>query len=497
VLKISQSQYVRGEHCIKSLWLDKYRPQELSALHETAKNIFETGSDIGVLGRQLFPGGVLIEYANCSFDDKLSETRKLMVDGCETIYEATFEFDNILVMVDILHKTANGWQICEVKSSTSVSPVYLNDVSIQFYVLSGCGINVSSINIAVLNSAYVLSDALDVTELFKIENVTKDVLNKQLEIPVKLKSIQSALEKPDVEPNIDIGLHCNKPYQCNAQAYCWRKQRDIPEYSVFNIFNNGPKPFNLYKNGIIKVDEIPENMLTTAKQRFIVDAYKSQKTTVDTKAIELFLKSLKYPIYHFDFETFQSAIPEFKGMKPFQQIPFQYSLHIQHSDGKLVHKEFLAESSDDPRLSLVKRLVKDIPKDVTVMVYNETFEKKRLEELACAYQEYSCHLLAIHDNIVDLAQPFQKKHYYHPELNGKYSIKVVLPHLVPELATAYKDLELVQNGGDAMNVFPKLKEMSESDRFRYRKALLNYCKLDTIAMVEILNRLKNLASVTS
>ncbi len=145
----------------------------------------------------------------------------------------------------------------------------------------------------------------------------------------------------------------------------------------------------------------------TAKQHQAVGNYKAQTTHIDKEAIEAFVSTLTYPIYHLDFETFQQAIPEWKGISPFMQIPFQYSLHIEYEDGRLEHREFLAEDGTDPRALLARKLCEDIPRDVTVLAYNMGFEKGVIRKLASEYEVLSPHLLDIHDNIKDLMIPFQ------------------------------------------------------------------------------------------
>jgi hypothetical protein len=196
-------------------------------------------------------------------------------------------------------------------------------------------------------------------------------------------------------------------------------------------------------------------------------------------------------LYHFDFETFQQSIPEFKGVSPFQQIPFQYSLHIEYEDKPLEHKEFLGEEGLDPREALVKKLIEDVPMNVTVLAFNASFEQMVLKSLANQFNQYKEHLLNISNNIVDLAIPFQKRNYYLPEMRGKYSIKIVLPLLVPEMEQAYKNLNLIHNGSEAMQAFSVLGNMQDKDEvLRYRGALLDYCELDTLAMVKILNVLR-------
>jgi len=500
---LSKSLYLRGLQCKKSLWLKTHQSDVLTKPDDAASAIFATGDKVGTLACDLFPNGKRISYDDTSREQRIALTQQWISEGIETIYEATFEFEGVLVMVDILHKDSNGdYEIYEVKSSTwnakkKVKDVYIQDASIQYYVLNGCGLNVSKASITLLNSNYVRGDELDINELFIHQDITEVALRLQKNISRKLKSFNECLNDNDNEPNIDIGWHCKNPRECDAFDYCWREQKQIPEYSVFNIFSltKQSKALELYQQGIVEVEDIPNELELSKNQQFAVDSCKHAKDgklEIDKGAIESFLNSLTYPLYHFDFETFQQPIPEFKGVSPFQQIPFQYSLHVEYKNKPLEHKEFLGEEGEDPRETLVKQLLKDIPMNVTVLAFNASFEKMVLKGLAKQFSQHKNHLLSISNNIVDLADPFKNKHYYLPEMKGKYSIKVVLPLLVPEMGRAYQDLDLVHNGGEAMQAFAMLGEMTDKGQVkRYRDSLLEYCKLDTLAMAKILTILKN------
>lgn len=488
-MKLSKSLYTRGLQCVKSLWLKKYRSEVLTLPDEKAQAVFETGNEVGDLACKLFPNGVEIPYENTTFEDKIIMTQDYINEGINNIYEATFEYDDILVMVDILNIENNSVIINEVKSSTSVSEVYLHDASIQYYVLNGLGYDVKEVNIIHLNSNYVRGDDLNLNELFTIQNVTSQVVNLQDEIPSNLENFRKHLNNRETEPNIDIGEYCNKPYECDAMKYCWKH---IPKYSIFNIANlRSNKKFELYNQNIINFTDINESIKFSQSQQIQIDCELNQKEIINKTAIKDFLKTLSYPIYHLDFETFQQAIPEFKGVSPYQQIPFQYSLHIEHEDGTLEHREFLAKDGVDQRYELAKRLVEDIPNDVTVLAYNMSFEKGVIRKLATLYSDLTYDLMSIHDNCQDLMIPFKNKDYYNPKMMGSYSIKYVLPALIPEMENAYKELDLIHNGGEAMSAFTTLAKIEdEKEKERFRKSLLEYCKLDTLAMVKILGRLK-------
>lgn len=487
-MKLSKSLYTRGLQCQKSLWLKKYKKEVLTPPDSKAEAIFQNGNEVGDLACKLFPNGVEIPYENTTFQDKIILTQDYINQGIENIYEATFEFDGILVMIDILNINDNKVVINEVKSSTEVKDVYLHDASIQYYVLNGLGYEISQVNIIHINNQYVRDDELDINQLFCIVDVTYEVKELQANIKNNLDIFRKTLSN-DNEPNIDIGTHCNAPYSCDAIDYCWKH---IPKYSIFDISRlQSKKKFELYKNGILEFSQIKDINSFSVSQQIQIQSELENKTIINKEAIKEFVNTLTYPIYHLDFETFQQAIPEFKGLSPYQQIPFQYSLHIEHKDGTLEHKEFLSLDGIDPREQIALKLVEDIPTNVTVLAYNMGFEKGVIRKLANLFGEYTYDLMAIHDNCKDLMIPFQNKDYYHPNMKGSYSIKYVLPSLVPEFKNAYKELDLIHNGGEAMEAFANLSKIEDIElKQRYRASLLEYCKLDTLAMVKVLEKLK-------
>jgi hypothetical protein len=490
-MNLSKSLYTKGIQCQKALWLKKYNKEVLSAPDDSALARFETGNEVGELACHLFPNGVEIPYTT-NFDEMINQTAEHIKNGMKYIYEATFSFNGILVLVDVLEIHDDGSvSIYEVKSSSSVKGIYVHDTSIQYYVLSQLGKIIKTANVVHINSSYIRGNDLKLDELFTIADVTQEVVELQINIPNTLKEFKLILSDNINEPDIDIGSHCKKPYECDAKEYCWKTQRDIPEYSIFNIFNLGSKKqVELYSQGIKNIKDIPDAFAMTANQKLSVDTFKSQEIFIDTDKIKEFIDTLTYPIYHLDFETFQQAIPQWKGITPYQQIPFQYSLHIEQKDGTLIHKEYLALDGIDPREEIAKRLVEDIPSDVTVLAYNMSFEKGVIQKLSDLYPSLSLHLLSINENMKDLMVPFQKKYYITPSMNGSYSIKYVLPALVPDFAKAYKSLDGVQNGSEAMNAFANMSKMEKNEKQKMRTSLIKYCELDTLAMIKILEVLK-------
>ncbi|QOQ99859.1 DUF2779 domain-containing protein [Campylobacter lari] len=484
----SKSRYTRGAQCVKSLWLNTYNKDVLNSSNKSTKT--DIGNKVGELACNLFPNGVKIEFEGSSFDEKCEQTRKLLENNQEVIYEATFCYDGILIMIDILQNTKDGLIVNEVKSSTSLKDVYIDDCALQYYVLSNLNYKIKQVNLIHLNNEYYRGDFLDINQLFKINDITKEVLLNQNQVKENLKYFEEILSKKE-EPDIDIGTHCFDPYECDGYEYCWIKQRNLCEKeNVFNI-PKFKKSFEFYYQNTYNFEDLDDLSIFTKNQQIQIKASLNKEIYINKENIKKFLDTLTYPIYHLDFETFMQAIPEYKGIRPYMQIPFQYSLHIDYKD-KLEHKEFLSECGIDPRYEFAKNLINDIPKDVCVLSYNASFEKGVIRNLALAFPEFSEHLLNIEKNIKDLMIPFQNKDFYHYKMQGSYSIKKVLPALIPDMEQAYKNLNLIHNGSEAMQSFEAMQNMSENERKAYRQALLEYCKLDTLAMVKILKHLEEL-----
>ncbi|RLA07336.1 MAG: DUF2779 domain-containing protein [Gammaproteobacteria bacterium] len=494
-MNISKSLYIKGLQCHKALWLKKYNKGVLTKPNAAAEALFVAGNEVGELACKLFPDGVEVEFNPQDYDGMTAATSQLIKDGTKNIYEASFIYNGVFVAVDILHiNDDKSVQIYEVKSSTGVyknkkktklKDEYVNDVSIQYYVLNGLGFKVEKICLVHLNNKYVRDKKLDIKKLFNFFDMTDEAINEQQNINTNLADFKKILSDKKNEPKIDIGEHCNKPYDCDAiKKHCWQH---IPKYSVFDIGGiRKKKAFKLYKKGIIKFDQITDIDNFSDGQKIQIEAEQTGKSIIDKNAIREFLGGLTYPIYHLDFETFMPAIPLWNGTKPYTNIPTQYSIHIQQQNGDLEHKEFLSQAGADPRYELSQKLVQNIPPDVTVLTYNMSFEQGRIKELAEEFEEFAEHLMKIHDNIQDLMMSFSKKHYYAPAMKGSYSIKYVLPALVPD-SSSYEDLTGAKDGMAAMNDYAKLTTTTDpQETTQIRKDLLEYCKLDTLAMVKIL-----------
>ncbi len=490
----SKSKYCGLWQCPKIAWLRKYKPDEITVDGSVLARM-EAGNIVGDLAMELFGDFVEVtayDGEKIDLSKMIENTKAEMAKGTPVICEASFDFNGLYCAVDILKKEGDGWAIYEVKSSTHEDKqVYAADVAYQKYVLESCGVNVTGTYLICINNEYVFDGTLDIHQLFKIADISEGVFFESANIKTNLNVAELILKSTE-EPPIDLSTACNNPYRCSFWSYC---SRHIPHPSVFDLYRlSFSKKIDLYKKSKIKFEDlIFEETITNEKQlRQMSFSLKDQGTYIDKSGINEFLDTLSYPLYFLDFETVQPVIPEYIGTKPYSQIPFQYSLHyIEKEGGELKHKEFLAESGTDPRRALAERLCEDIPLNVCVTAYNKAFECTRIKELAEAFPDLAEHLLNIERNIKDLLVPFQGGYYYNKAMGGSFSIKSVLPAIFPDdPALDYHNLEQIHNGGEAMSIFPQIKDMPKEEQETTRKNLLRYCELDTYAMVKIWEELK-------
>ena len=484
---LSKSSFIKGLQCEKHLYLYKYYYNEMDELSGMQKAIFQRGTNVGELAQQLFPGGtVATEGSPPVYKQGLKKTGKLIQQGGKIIYEAAFQFNEVLSIADIVANENNKWNIYEVKSSTSISETYLNDAALQYYVISNSGIEINNFSIIHINNQYIRKGELDISELFTIESVIDSILPLQNFVEENVERLKKIISKREM-PDIDIGEHCHNPYTCGFFNYC---RKHIPDDSIFEFSGmHLKKKYELYRDGIIKLDDVTNDYELTKNNGIQLDVYNSGEALIDKEAIKNFLSDLNYPLFFMDFETFQPAVPLYNNSKPYQQIPFQYSIHLEDKiDGELKHSEFLAEPGEDPRVKFIEGLLNDVEGKGDIVVYNKSFEITRLKEIARDFPQYADEIEKLILRIKDLMIPFQRKFYYAPEMKGSYSIKAVLPSLVPELS--YDELE-INEGGLASITFESMQ--TETDMMiiaETKKQLLEYCKLDTLAMVKILEKLQ-------
>ena len=489
-MNLSKSTYCKGLQCKKMLWLEKNKPGEASIAENDA--VFEQGNLVHEVARYLFG-----EHINIEYTDDLNEMIKDTYRTIESyknivITEASFKYNKNFCSVDILKKNGDSYEIYEVKSSTSLKDIYINDASYQYYVLNNLGFHIKKCSVITINNQYERRGKIDLNKLFLINDITDVVVSLQTKVVTTISEINEYMELLS-EPNEGLSENCFKPYNCPFFKYC---TKNLPFPNVFDItVNPSVTGLKYYQKGIYSFDDLlKEKLNVNQRQRIEFELY-DKPDYIDKKKINDFLNTLSYPLYFLDFETFQMPIPLYDKIHPYEQIPFQYSLHYYNNENSnLEHTEFLAETGIDPRRKLAESLINDIPLNVCTLAYNMKFEKGVIKRLAGLYPDLASHLMNIHDNISDLIIPFDKRYYYTKKMHGSSSIKQVLPALFPnDPELDYHNLDLIQNGTDAMNSFRALENMNLEEQKYVRERLLKYCYLDTYAMVKIYKRLKEVS----
>ena len=484
-LYLSKSRYCKAVQCKKIIWLKKHKPEY--AIQKAKDTVLNNGTAVGQLAKGLFGKYEDIEF-NENLDIMIKQTQELLNNKPNIITEASFNYNNNFCSVDILKNKLDGIEIYEVKSSTEISDIYLDDVAYQYYILNNLGFNIKKTCIVYINNKYIRQEELDLNKLFNIEDVTEITKTKQQEIKNNIYELNKYMEEnKENEPKDDIGIKCFKPYECEFWEYC---TRNLPKPNVFDIKGGMhlDKKFEKYYEGKISFEDLQNENLNPKYLEQIEFELNDLQSKIDKEEIKEIMKSLKYPLYFLDYETYQVAIPEINGTKPYQQLPFQYSLHIIKEEGaEIEHREFLADINDKDFIRhFAESLIKDIPDNGSVIIYNKAFEPARNREIAKMYPDLEDELERINRNMIDFLEPFKQRKYYTKEMQGSASIKYVLPALYPnDPELDYHNLPVVHNGGEASEAFLSLKEKSKEEQEKIRQGLLVYCKLDTYAMVKI------------
>ena len=492
---LSKSRFISGCQCEKKLFFDTYRRDLKPPTPEAKQAVFDTGHTVGTLAQKLYPDGRdANDGINGNWKIAINRTKEWLAAGVDTIYEATFSIPGGFAALDILHhQNGERWAI-EVKSSGSIKDYYLTDASYQYYVMKQAGFTPNKMFLMYIDKDYSKNGEIDPKKLFKLQDITETVIENQEAVEKKQSLLLKMLES-QVEPNCEIGRHCDEPFECDYKHHCWAH---LPENSVFDIYLAGEKAWGLYREGIYSFTDSPENLFNSPRQQVQLIGTINNEVQVDYEKLKEFLSSFTGPLYFFDFETINPTLPVLNGSNPFQQVPFQYSLHITDINGQITeHREFLADPVDfsgndslDPRRKLLDQLKRDIPLNGTIIAYYASFEISRLKELAEAFPEEKEFIESLIARVVDLLVPFKAGWYYAPSMKGSNSIKSVLPAIDPSYS--YKDLE-VTNGTDASNIYLSMaKGDFTGDYEKTRKNLLAYCKRDSEGMVVIYRHIKSL-----
>jgi len=485
-VRLSKSKFVAGCQCLKRLYLQVHPPKLAAEPDGAAGAIIEQGREVGMLARQLFPGGV--EVRNERLDKAIRATRELTANReVPAIFEGTFEHGGVLVRVDILHRRRDGrWRLIEVKSTTEVKDLHLGDVAIQHRVVSRSGVDLAAACLAHVNRAYVYAGGpIDVHRFFEIKNLTPQVEKLQPELTTQLRSEFRILAMPEV-PNIPAGRQCIEPITCEFFDHC---NPPLPDDHVLRLPRiHATEVAKLAVLGVESIHDIPENYPLTERLRRACTSVQMGEPWYRPEIGEE-LSKLKYPLYFADFETVNPALPRFAGMRPYDQIPFQWSVHVQRQPGAAPeHCEFLATDESDPRTAFISALCDALGDRGSIVVYHQQFESQRLSDLASWLPEFSGRINKIQQRLWDLL-PIVRDHVYHPAFGGSYSLKSVLPALVPEMS--YAGLE-VADGQAAGLAWESLVQgtVDGVEGERIRKALLAYCGQDTLGMVRLVEKLQ-------
>lgn len=489
------------KYITKSDFMSRLKCPHLATLSEQipdeAENVKATslGTFFGEEARKSFKGSVTVHYDKP--ENMAKYTNKLIESGFEYIAEASFIYNDLFCSCDILRVIDAKKKICEiyeVKSVTEYTAHHILDASFQRYILSCSGWDVIGVYIVTVNSKYVNETGeMDIEQVFLRNNVTTETAAEMVYMPDKVQQVRDIIASKTPTESC-LGNHCRDGYDCPYLKHCMKATNA-------DVFDIGAIRFatkvKLYNAGVKSYQDIIDNakkhkISASAVAQAVAHASGSE-SPVEKDKIKDFIQSFKFPLYFLDFESFQMAMPEWKGTSPYQQIPFQYSLHKMGANGKVKHMEFLAEPGQDPRRAIAESLCENIKRKGTILAYNSAFEKTRIRELAALFPDLKNKLLKLEARIEDLMVPFQKRWIYKTAQQGSYSIKYVLPALFPgDPRLDYHSLNNVHNGTEAMTEYSRLLSYTPEEREIITNDLLRYCELDTYALVLVYNYLRDL-----
>lgn len=494
LITLSKTDYILYRECPKNVWYKIHKPDlySESELSEFEKSIMETGNEVELVARKLFPNGILIERRDAKGQET---TQSHIAKKQEILFQPIFIKNGYLAAIDILKfkPETKDYSVYEVKSTSSVDEkVHYHDLAFQINLLRKCGLKINKAYLIHLNSEYVRSGELNIGQLFKIVDVSSEVESVSESVVAEMEEALKYLSQ-DSEPK---GFCCctykGRSRHCSTFQHA---NPEIPEYSVHDIArigNSKAKLKELIDNNIFHIDKIPAHIKLTDIQQSQVDTYNLNKVLVDKEKIVEEFNTLIFPLYFLDYETFPAAIPRFDGFSPYNQIPFQYSVDILKSaESKPEHYEFLYVGSDDPSRSFAESLQKHLGTSGSIIVWHKGFECGRNDEIANRIPEMKSFMDSLKERVYDLEDIFRKQYHIHRDFRGGTSIKRILPVLVPELS--YKDLE-IQDGGTAAETWNKITGgyFVEVDKKKAIRNLKKYCERDTYAMYAIWKHLADL-----
>ena len=482
---LSKSRYLSGLQCHLRLWNSCFNRELASEVTPAQQALFGAGHEVGELATRLFPEGVMIREDHFHHEEAVQTTRNIVQDpSVSTIFEAAFLYHDVRIRVDMLKRLDNGqWNMIEVKSSTSVKDIHLPDVAIQYYVLKASGLNINRAFLLLINNQYVYDGSnFDLENFFSFYDVTDEVLSIQNEIPSSIDEQHQMLSAADA-PLVQPSRHCNTPFICEFWEYC---TKDMPAHWIFDLYGVSQKKFDeLTGMNVEDIKDIPDAFNLTELQERMRKCVKNNETFI-SKRLHAQLTDVEYPVHFLDFETVNPAIPRYAHTSPYQVIPFQWSDHILYEDGSLAHKEYLCDDDRDPRDDFTRTLLHALGQKGTIFIYT-TYEKTIIERLAEYLPQYRDDLLRIPNRFKDLCAII-RHYFYHPGFHGSFSLKFVLPVLVPEMR--YDTLS-IKDGSHASFEYLRMihPDTVSEEKEKIKEDLLVYCSQDTLAMVRIREQL--------
>lgn len=476
---LSKSRIQYHRQCPRRLWLHAYRPT-LAEIDPDMQMRFDIGNRVGELARTFYPDGVLIDATDRA--QQLADTAKALAGPPRPVFEATFVADGVLVRADLLLPDAGGYRMVEVKSATEVKPSYLDDAAIQAWVARQAGVPVTRVEVAFIDKSFTYQGDGNYAGLLKHVDVTASTRNFESLIHGWIEAARDTLANK--EPLIDVGDQCETPNRCPFFRICAPKRVTGADayYPVEILPWADELAIDLRVEGYDDMREVPAFRLNNPIHQRLQRVCATGRHELSPAATRQ-IQALPYPRYYLDFETINPAIPVWANTRPYQQIPFQWSCHVEMKKGAIGHKAFLASGSEDPRRAFAESLVEVLGQTGPIFVYNVGTERSHTRHLALCFPDLAPALNAAADRIVDLL-PIAREHYYHPDMQGSWKIKDVLPTIAPELA--YGDLD-VRNGTQAQQVFSELMNpvLSLARRASLHESLLRYCERDTLALVKV------------
>ncbi|BFT94556.1 MAG: hypothetical protein MNSN_07180 [Minisyncoccus archaeiphilus] len=485
---LTKTQFLYFLQCPKYLWLYKNRKDLLEAEGDIGYKQAQ-GENVEYWAYQDYPDAIDCKTDGDIFAD-IDNTKKVISSSPQAVIQSSFFDGELFCRNDLLVRiSGDEWNLIEVKATTKVEDIHIIDLAFQKQCLSSCGININRIYVYHVNNKYVRKGEINPEELISKEDVTDKVNFIEMSTRQKIKDALEFMKVYKDEPAVDIVKQCFNPYDCGFINYCWK---DVPEHSVYDLSLKESDLRNLVKQGNLEIENIPFNIITRENKKVYYQAYKIGKPIIDIYGIEEELSNISYPAYFLDYESYSPAVPLFDKFHPYQQMVFQYSLHRKEApDAPLEHFEFLSDDWINPLPILLEKLISDLKESGTIIVWNESFEKSRNKEMGEMYPKQKEALKLINDRIYDLGTAFKKNYYVHKDFKGSWSIKSVLPVLIPELS--YKDLN-IQGGSQASESYRELIDpsISQEKKESLRRDMLKYCELDTLAMVRILEKMEEM-----